>query len=162
MSEIEIVARRLLQAYYQEIELMQVWQQNLEQQQQAIQAGVWDELNNLIAEAASWRERLTRARQATRQLEEFLVLVSGCEALEWEKIEFLPEATRQELAGATRQVRSLWEECRHLQEANLKNIQKAMAAIKLELEQVQTARQMARAYRRENKTAVPRCLDRRL
>jgi len=162
MSETEKVARQLLQAYYQEIELVQMWRRNLKHQQQAIQAGAWGELNNLIAEAAAWRERLTRARQATRQLEELLVIVSGGEVLEWEKFELLPPATRRELAGAARQVRSVWEECRHLQEANMKNMQQAIATTRAELEQVQTARQMAWAYRRKNKTMMPRCLDRRL
>ncbi|QGP92831.1 hypothetical protein MGLY_22230 [Neomoorella glycerini] len=162
MSEIETVARQLLEAYDQEVELMQMWQQNLKHQQQVIQASAWDELNNLIAEAATWRERLTRVRQATRQLEKLLVIVSGCEGLEWERVELLPLATRRELAGASRQVRALWEECRHLQEANIKNMQQAIATTRAELEQVQTARQMARAYRRENKTTVSRCLDRRL
>lgn len=162
MNEIETAARQLLEAYGQEIEMLQVWQRNLKQQQQAIQAGAWGDLNNLLAEAAPWRERLTRARQATRQLEEFLVLVSGCEILEWEKIELLPPATRKELSRAALQVRSLWEECQYVHEANIKKCNLAIATIRAELEQVRTARQMGLAYRRENKTILPRCLDRRL
>lgn len=162
MSEIETAARQLLEAYGQEIELLQIWQRNLKQQQQAIQAGAWGDLNNLIAEAAPWRERLTRARQATRQLEELLVLVSGYEVLESEMIELLPPATRKELSRVARQVRSLWEECRYVQEANIKKCNLAIATIRAELEQVRTARQMGRAYRRKNKTILPRCLDRRL
>ncbi|APC07886.1 hypothetical protein [Neomoorella thermoacetica] len=162
MSEIETAARQLLEAYGQEIELLQIWQRNLKQQQQAIQAGAWGDLNNLITEAAPWRERLTRARQATRQLEELLVLVSGYEVLEWEKIELLPPAARKELSRVARQVRSLWEKCRYVQDANIKKCNLAIATIRAELEQVRTARQMGRAYRRENKTILPRCLDRRL
>ncbi|WP_338819303.1 hypothetical protein MTCOM_07000 [Moorella thermoacetica] len=162
MNEIETAARQLLEAYGQEIEMLQVWQRNLKQQQQAIQAGAWGDLNNLLAEAAPWRERLTRARQATRQLEEFLVLVSGCEILEWENIELLPPATRKELSRAALQVRSLWEECQYVHEANIKKCNLAIATIRAELEQVRTARQMGLAYRRENKTMLPRCLDRRL
>ncbi|WP_258359732.1 flagellar export chaperone FlgN [Moorella sulfitireducens] len=162
MGEAEKVAGRLFRSYCEEIELLQEWRLILKQQRQAIQGAAWDELNKLLAGDTAWKERMTGARQATRQLEELLVLVSGCEPPEWDKLDFLPAAARQELAAASRQLRHLYEECRQLQETNLKDVQEAMAAVKAQVEQVQAARQMCRTYKRENKTAVPRCLDRRL
>ncbi|MBC7324720.1 MAG: flagellar export chaperone FlgN [Moorella sp. (in: Bacteria)] len=162
MSEIENVGRQLLQAYQQELNLVRALQENLKQQLQAIQAGAWGELDGLIAMTAAGRERLSRARQDTRQLEGLLAMVSGSEGPDWEGTEILPSTTCRELAGAARQLRSCWEECRELQEAALQRVHQAVATARGELEQIQTARQMARVYRRKNRTALPRCLDRQL
>ncbi|MEW8959873.1 hypothetical protein MHOCP_07690 [Moorella humiferrea] len=161
-KEKEKAAKELLRAYLHEIELVQAWRRSLQQQRQYIQTGAWEALNNFLEESLSMRVLLSEARQTTRQLEKNLALVAEKEVSSWEKIELLTPETRWELASASRHLRTLWEECRELQEANLKIMQEVMVKIKLELEQVQTARQMARAYRREYRTAAPRCLDRRL
>lgn len=162
MDELARAADKLITAYEQERELLQAWRGNLQQQQEAVTAGAWDDLNALLAAAAPWRQKLDLARQTTRQLEGLLAVAAGGEGLEWENVTSLPPATRRGLAAAARQLITAWEECRSLQEAAMKQMQAAFAAARSELEQVQTARQVARAYRRERRANIPRCLDRQL
>ncbi|MGI9862411.1 hypothetical protein SDD30_13615 [Moorella naiadis] len=160
MDEIARVADKLIAAYNQEKDLVKAWQHKLEEQLQAIEAGAWDDLNNLLAAALPWREKLSLARQTTRQLENLLAAASGSAAPDWEDAD-LPPVTHRELTATARNLYLIWETCRPLQETSAIKMQQALARVRAEMEQVQTARQVARAYHREKRVA-PRCLDRQL
>lgn len=158
----EKVIEDLLRAYLREIELVQGWQEVLKGQKQCIQAGAWNDLQGFIEKSTACMERLGRARQNTHQLEEMLAFVSGEQNSFWERMEILASAVVRELREAWQKLQDLWEKCRELQETNLKLMEQSMIKSIQELEQIQTARRMARAYRQEHRTAGPRCLDRRL